>query len=167
MTIVIWIVILALFVLSFVGLIFPIIPSVLVLWGGFLLYVFLIKSGVLSIWFWIGAALLTVFILCADLIASQYFVKKYGGSKWGERMAAVGVIVGSFVYPPFGLILVPFLLVFATELVSRKNTRLAFKVAIASLVAFLSSTFAKGIIQLVLIVWFFIEVVSKGRFLTF
>ncbi|MCL7747590.1 DUF456 domain-containing protein [Halalkalibacter alkaliphilus] len=157
MNILIWILIIALFVLSFVGLIFPIIPSVLVLWGGFLLYAFMLGS--LSIWFWIGAGLLTVIILCADIIASQYFVKKYGGSKWGERMAAVGVIIGSFIYPPFGLILVPFLLVFITEFSSSKNGQHACKVAVASLVAFLSSTFAKFMIQLILIVWFMIEII--------
>ncbi|KHF38771.1 DUF456 domain-containing protein [Halalkalibacter okhensis] len=157
MNVVIWIAIIALFVLSFVGLIFPIIPSVLVLWGGFLLYVFMLGS--LSVWFWIGAGVLTLVILCADLIASQYFVKKYGGSKWGERMAAIGVIVGSFIYPPFGLIVVPFLLVFITEFASSQNGQHAFKVAVASLLAFLSSTFAKCMIQLILIIWFVIEVV--------
>ncbi len=98
------------------------------------------------------------FDFAADLIASQFFVKKYGGSKWGERMAAIGVIIGSFVYPPFGVILVPFLLVFVTELMSAKNARHAFMVAIASLFAFLSSTFAKFVVQLLLIVWFVIEV---------
>lgn len=159
MTVLVWILILVLFLLSFVGLIFPIIPSVAALWGGFLLYAFLIGTGELSVWFWMGTGLLTLFILGADLIASQFFVKKYKGSKWGERMAAIGVILGSFIYPPFGLILVPFLLVFVAEMVTSKDASHAVKVAIASLFAFLSSTFAKGIIQLVMIVWFFIEVI--------
>ena len=159
MEIMFWVLIIALFILSFVGLIFPIVPSVLVLWGGFLLYQFGIDGEPLSIWFWIGASVLTILMLVADLLASQFFVKKYGGSKWGERMAAIGVIIGSFVYPPFGVILVPFILVFVTELISAKNMRHAFMVAIASLFAFLSSTFAKFIVQLLLIVWFVIEVV--------
>ncbi|MDT8860479.1 DUF456 family protein [Alkalihalobacillus sp. MEB130] len=159
MTIIIWILIIALFVLSFAGLIFPIIPSILVLWGGFLLYAFAISGEVLSVWFWMGAIVLTAVILCADLIASQYFVKKYGGSKWGERMAAIGVIIGSFVYPPFGLIVVPFILVFIAEMASSKNAQQAVKVAIASLLAFLSSTFAKFVIQFVLIIWFVIEII--------
>jgi uncharacterized protein YqgC (DUF456 family) len=77
-------------------------------------------------------------------------------------MAAIGVIVGSFVYPPFGLILVPFILVFVTELMNEKNAQQAMKVAIASLLAFLSSTFAKFIIQLVMVVWFLMEVVLRG-----
>ncbi|WP_227936989.1 DUF456 domain-containing protein [Alkalihalobacillus deserti] len=159
MTIVLWILIIAFFILSFVGLIFPIIPSVAALWGGFLLYVFLIDAGELSVWFWIGTGLLTLLILGSDLIASQFFVKKYKGSKWGERMAAIGVILGSFIYPPIGLIVVPFILVFVAEMIASKNANHAVKVAIASLFAFLSSTFAKFIIQLVMISWFFIEVI--------
>lgn len=159
MTILIWTVIVVLFILSFVGLIFPIIPSVAALWGGFLLYVFLIESSELSVWFWVGTGLLTLLILGSDLIASQFFVKKYKGSKWSERMAAIGVILGSFIYPPFGLILVPFILVFVAEMMASKNVNQAVKVAIASLFAFLSSTFAKGIIQFVMISWFFIEVI--------
>ena len=158
MTFILWTLIIALFVLSFVGLVFPIIPSILVLWGGFLLYTFGIESG-LSTWFWVGAVVLTIVIFVADLVASQFFVKKYGGSKWGERMAAIGVIVGSFVYPPFGIILVPFVLVFVAELISVRNVHHAMMVAIASIFAFLSSTLAKALIQLILIIWFFIEVI--------
>ncbi|MCM3714223.1 DUF456 family protein [Alkalihalobacillus oceani] len=158
MTTLIWILIIVLFLLSFIGLIFPLVPSVLVLWGGFLLYAFALDGEPLSLWFWIGAALLTIVMLVADLIAGQYFVKKYGGSKWGERMAAVGVIVGSFVYPPFGIILVPFALVFVTELLSSKDAKHAGLVAVASFLAFLSSTLAKFIIQLLLIIWFTLEV---------
>ncbi|ARK32802.1 DUF456 domain-containing protein [Halalkalibacter krulwichiae] len=154
-----WILIIALFIVSFVGLIFPIIPSVAALWGGFLLYAFLVEAGQLSVWFWAGTGLLTLLILVSDLIASQFFVKKYKGSKWGERMAAVGVIVGSFVYPPFGLIIVPFILVFIAEMLTSKDPSHAAKVATASLFAFLSGTFAKAILQLVMVIWFFIEVI--------
>ncbi|WEG16824.1 DUF456 family protein [Alkalihalophilus pseudofirmus] len=155
---VIWILIVALFILSFVGLLFPIVPSVLVLWAGFILYIFFIDGAALSVWFWIGAGVLTVLLFAADLIASQFFVKKYGGSKWSERMAAVGVIVGSFIMPPFGIILVPFALVFIAEFIATKDARQAVLVAIASLFAFLSGTVAKALVQAVLIIWFFIEV---------
>ncbi|NEU30447.1 DUF456 domain-containing protein [bacterium LRH843] len=158
MTIILWIIISLLFLFSFVGLIFPLVPSVLVLWGGFLLYAFGIDRDELSILFWIGAATLTILMFLSDFIASRFFVKKYGGSKWGEWMAAIGVIVGSFIYPPFGIIMVPFVLVFVTELIARKDAAHASKVALASLFAFLSSTFAKAIVQLLMIVWFVIEV---------
>ncbi|KYG29269.1 DUF456 domain-containing protein [Alkalihalobacillus trypoxylicola] len=155
-----WIIIIALFITSFIGLLFPIIPSVLVIWLGFVIYIWGVgTAGDLSVWFWSAMVLFTVLLFLADLIASLYFVKKYGGSKWGERMAAIGVIVGSFIIPPFGIVVIPFILVFITELFNDRDTSQALKVAIASLFAFLSGTVAKGIIQIIMIIWFIIEVI--------
>nr|WP_308807739.1 DUF456 family protein [Alkalicoccobacillus plakortidis] len=86
------------------------------------------------------------------------FVKKYGGSKWGEWAGIIGVIFGSFVIPPFGVILVPFALVLIVELIIHRNMNNAFKIAFASFLAFLSGTLAKAVIQTVLIIWFLVEV---------
>ncbi|MED4128270.1 DUF456 domain-containing protein [Shouchella miscanthi] len=152
-----WLLIVVFFVASYVGLIVPIIPSVLVLWGGFLIYLFGL-SGSLSTWFWVGMAVLTIFLLVVDFLANVIFVKRTGGSKWGERMALVGVIIGAFIYPPFGLILVPFVLVLAVELLQQKTFNEAIKIAFASFLAFLSGSFAKAVVQTVMIIWFFIEV---------
>ncbi|WP_060704439.1 DUF456 domain-containing protein [Shouchella miscanthi] len=152
-----WLLIVVFFVASYVGLIVPIIPSVLVLWGGFLIYLFGL-SGSLSTWFWVGMAVLTFFLLVVDFLANVIFVKRTGGSKWGERMALVGVIIGAFIYPPFGLILVPFVLVLAVELLQQKTFNEAIKIAFASFLAFLSGSFAKAVVQTVMIIWFFIEV---------
>ena len=85
-----------LFVLSFVGIIYPIIPSVVAIWGGFVVYQFLINPNELSIWFGISMAILSAVLIAADLIANSYFVKKYGGSKTSETVAAIATIVGSF-----------------------------------------------------------------------
>ncbi|GAF21479.1 hypothetical protein JCM19047_1163 [Bacillus sp. JCM 19047] len=103
-------------------------------------------------------AVLTFFLLVVDFLANVIFVKRTGGSKWGERMALVGVIIGAFIYPPFGLILVPFVLVLAVELLQQKTFNEAIKIAFASFLAFLSGSFAKAVVQTVMIIWFFIEV---------
>src|SRR5699024_4948867 len=93
----------------------------------------------------------TIILIFADIIANSYFVKKFGGSKNGERLAAIGVIVGSFIIPPFGIIIVPFLLVILTEIIQKKTMQEAFRAAFGSLIGFLSGTFAKIIIQLIMI----------------
>ncbi|WP_079529545.1 DUF456 domain-containing protein [Halobacillus hunanensis] len=157
MDILIWIIIIALFLASFASIIFPIIPGPLVLWLGFLAYFFFINGEELSILFWIGMVILTVILIVADIIANSYFVKRYGGSKWGERSAAIGVIVGSFIIPPFGLIILPFILVLIVELVQKRSTEEAFKASLGSLFGFLSGSVAKVVIQLIMIVWFFLE----------
>src|SRR5690625_75623 len=93
LNIVIWTIIILLFIVSFVGIIFPIIPSPFVLWLGFSLYSIMISMDSLSVIFWIAMAFLTIILIVSDMIANSYFVKKFGGSKWGERSAAVAVIV--------------------------------------------------------------------------
>ncbi|MRH43718.1 DUF456 family protein [Aquibacillus halophilus] len=157
MDVFIWILILACFVLSFFGIIFPLIPSPLVLWIGFLLHFFFIE-GNLTLIFWGAMIILTIVLIVSDIIANSYFVKKYGGSKWGERIAAVGVIVGSFIFPPFGIILVPFIAVLAVELSQKRSTKESFQAAIGSLLGFLGGAFAKVVIQVIMIIWFFIAI---------
>ncbi|MCT2536223.1 DUF456 family protein [Aquibacillus koreensis] len=159
MDILIWILIVVCFALSFVGIIFPLVPSPLVLWIGFLLYFFFIDGDGLSWIFWTAMAILTVVLIVSDIIANSYFVKKYGGSKWGERIAAIGVIVGSFIIPPFGIIIVPFVAVLVTELVQKKDTKESFRAAVGSLLGFLGGAFAKVIIQLLMIGWFILAVI--------
>lgn len=156
--ILIWIIIIALFIVSFAGVIFPIIPSVLVLWVGYLLYHFFINADELNLVFWIIMAVFTIILIGADIIANSYFVKKYGGSKWGERGAAVAVIVGSFIIPPFGILIVPFVAVFIIELIQKRTGTEALRASIGSLIGFLGGAFAKVVIQLVMIIWFFIVI---------
>lgn len=156
--VIVWIIIIALFILSFAGIIFPVIPSVLVIWIGFLLYQFLINPNELNVIFWIAMVVLTVFLFVSDIIANSYFVKKYGGSKWGERAAAIAVIIGSFIYPPFGIIILPFIVVLIVELAQRRAPAEAFRASIGSLFGFLGGSVATIVIQLIMIIWFFVLV---------
>ncbi|WP_028400021.1 DUF456 domain-containing protein [Ectobacillus panaciterrae] len=158
MTVLLWILIIACFILAFVGLIYPVIPGVLVLWAGFLIYQFGINKEELTLLFWILQVLFTVFLFIADFIANSYFLKKYGSTKWGERVGMVSIIIGSFFFPPFGLLIVPFLSVFATELLHKKGTKDAFLVALATVISFLSSSIAKAIIQVLMIIVFILYI---------
>ncbi|WP_010098184.1 DUF456 domain-containing protein [Ornithinibacillus scapharcae] len=157
--ILLWILIVVMFLLSFVGLIYPIIPSVIVIWIGFLVYQFGINGDELGFLFWTIMVIFTVILFVADILANSYFVKKFGGSKWGERGAAVAVIVGSFVIPPFGIIIIPFIAVFIIEVMQKRTITDAFKASIGSLLGFLGGTLAKVIIQLVMIILFVINII--------
>lgn len=158
MDLIIWLLIIASFILSFVGIIYPIIPSPLVLWVGFILYYFFINDD-LSGFFWLAMVILTIILIVSDIIANSYFVKKYGGSKWGERVAAIGVIVGSFIVPPFGIIIVPFIAVIVVEMLQKRSTKESLRAAVGSLLGFLGGAIAKIVIQLVMISWFFVSVI--------
>ncbi|MDW4280344.1 DUF456 domain-containing protein [Staphylococcus saprophyticus] len=157
MTVILWLCIIAAFVLAFIGLIKPIIPSVLVLWVGFLIYQFGFHNGNLSWVFYVSMILFTVFILVADFIMNKYFVNKFGGSKLSELVALVGVIGGCFVFPPFGIIIVPFVAVLVVEMIQEPNLTKALKASFGSVVAFLASSVAQAIIMIIMVIWFFVD----------
>ncbi|GAB4075083.1 DUF456 domain-containing protein [Barrientosiimonas marina] len=159
MEIIIWIVIAALFMASFAGILFPAIPSPLAVWAGFLLYHFVLNADELGWPFWTAMAVLTVILLGADVLANSYFVNRFGGSKWGERGAAIAVIVGSFVIPPFGILLLPFITVFVIELMQAKTMQNALRAAAGSLIGFFSGAAAKAVIQLAMIIWFLLTII--------
>lgn len=158
MDVLLWLVVLILFGLSFVALIYPILPSVTAVWAGFLIYHFFINSSALTTFFWISMIVLTMILLLADIFASSLSVKRFGGSKSGERIAAISVIIGSFIYPPFGIIILPFIAVLLVELRQDRSFKAALKASTGSLIGFLSGSFAEVFIQLVMIVWFFLSV---------
>ncbi|MFC0522915.1 DUF456 domain-containing protein [Pontibacillus salicampi] len=158
MEIVLWIIVIAGFVVSYIGLVYPVLPSPLFLWVSLLTYQFFINSEELSIWFWITMIVLTIILIISDIIINSKVVKRFGGSKWGERMAGIGVILGSFILPPFGVIIVPFILVFITEMVQNEDFEKSAKSAVGALVGFLGGTVAKLLIQTFIIIWFLLSV---------
>lgn len=159
MNILIWLVIAILFILSFVGLLVPVIPSSLALWGGFLVYHFFIDSGELGLSFYLVMLVFTLVLFISDLITNRHFVNRYGGSKPGEYAGMIGLIVGAFILPPFGLILIPFASVFLVELILEKTMKEALSASIGSLIGFLSSLAIKVILHILMIVIFFLYLI--------
>lgn len=152
-----WIAIIGFFFIGFIGLLFPAVPSVVAIWLSFLIYRFGLQGEELSTAFWVMMVIFTAVLIVSDILANSYFVNKYGGSKWGKRVAAISVVFGAFIIPPFGLILVPFLSVFLVEKLQNKTTHEAFQASIGCIIGFLSSTLAKFIVQSIMVLWFFIE----------
>ncbi|AQL56761.1 DUF456 domain-containing protein [Abyssicoccus albus] len=158
MTIALWLIIIVLFLLGLVGIVLPMLPSAIFPWLGFFVYHFGINDDKLSWVFWTAMIVITLFSLISDFIASSYFVKKYGGSTLGEITAFISVIVGLFVFPPFGIILVPLIAVFIVEFIQNNDFDIALKASIGSFVGFLASTIAKVFLLLVMIIWFFMDI---------
>ncbi len=151
MNFILWLLVIACFVLSFVALVRPIIPGIPILWIGILIYHYGINQWQLTMLFWVILVIFTVFIFTVDLVANKYFLQKYGSTKWGERIGMLSVIVGSFVIPPFGLIIVPLIAVFLTEKAQGKDMVQAIKVAWATVLSFITSSLAKAILQVIII----------------
>ncbi|MCD8914082.1 DUF456 domain-containing protein [Staphylococcus sp. IVB6181] len=155
---ILWLFIIACFVIAFIGLVKPVIPSMPVMWIGFLIYQIGFHNGKLSWVFYISMIILTIFIFLADLMMSQYFTRRFGGSKAGEITALIGVILGCFIFPPFGIILVPLIAVFVVEMILQKDPATAIKASFGSVVGFLASTAAQAIVMIIMVVWFFLAI---------
>jgi len=109
MNMMIWIVICALFVLSFIGLIYPILPSLLFIIGGFIVYSVYYGISNFSISFWIIEGIFLIILLIVDHLANIIGVKKVGGSKAAIWGSIIGLMIGPFIIPFAGIILGPFL----------------------------------------------------------
>lgn len=133
------------------------IPAVLFLWIGFIIYQWGIDDTSLSWIFWLGMLFLTLLIFISDLLMNRYFVNRFGGSKKGEWAALIGVILGSFILPPFGIVIVPFILVLIVEMLEQKRFDEALKASFGSIVAFFSSTFTQAFVMLIMVIWFFVD----------
>lgn len=154
-----WSLIVLMFIIAFVGLIYPIIPSVIFIVAGFVLYGFLFEFTELSTVFWIIEGIFVAVLFGADYMTNLIGVKKFGGSKAAIWGSTIGLIVGPFVIPIAGIILGPFIGAILAELiVHKKNLSSAVKSGLGSLVGFISGVIAKSIIQLIMIGYFFVTI---------
>ena len=159
MEIIAWVVIITLFVIAFIGLVYPIIPSVLFILGGFIAYGLFFSFSELPWWFWLIELLFIVLLFAADTISNLIGVKKFGGSKAGIWGSTIGLLIGPFVIPFAGILVGPFLGAIIGELVvTRTSIQQAIKVGVGSVIGFLTSVVTKGIVQVVMIVLFIFAV---------
>lgn len=154
-----WIVAIIFFLVAFSGLIYPIIPSVVFIVGGFLLYGWIVSFEEMNWLFWLIQILFVVLLFSADTLANLVGVKRFGGSKAGMWGSTIGLLAGPIVIPVAGILLGPFIgAVLAELIVTRSGLKQSFLTGIGSLVGFLTSVLAKGGIMLVMIAIFILFV---------
>ena len=144
-------------VIGIAGSILPALPGTPVGWVG-LLILYIWGHGVnasgdpmtmktLIIW---GVAVLIVSVI--DYFVPMYFTKVTGGSRYAERGAMAGLIIGIFL-TPVGMILGSFLGAFLSEMYwGKKEAGPALKAAVGSFLGFLFGTGIKTIVA-VCIFW--------------
>lgn len=160
MSIVAWLLVGLCFLIAFLGLVYPIIPSAVFMFGAFLLYGWLVSFEGLNWLFWTIQILFLVLLFVADTLSNLVGVKKFGGSKAGMWGSTIGLLVGPFVIPVAGIILGPFLGAIIGELiVNHKDIKQAFKTGIGSLVGFLTSVVTKGSLMIIMIIIFIVCIV--------
>ena len=96
-----------------------------------------VEISTASLWIY-GIFLAIVSIL--DYIAPAWLTNLSGGGKQATRGSMAGLIAGLFFFPPWGLIIGPFVGAFIGELMEGSSKGKALKVALMSFVGFLLTT---------------------------
>lgn len=140
------------------GCILPLLPGPPVTWLG-LLFLHFSKQAHLSTRLLIITAIVTLLVSILDYLLPIWTTKRFGGTKAGQRGAAIGIIIGFFT-GPWGIVLGPLIGSFIGEIIARpKEHKRAFKSATGAFIGFLLNTGIK-IIWCVIMAWFFVEAIT-------
>lgn len=90
--------------------------------------------------FMIGWVVTVVIVVALEYWVPSWSAKKFGGSRAGQWGAAIGLVIGLFVFPPVGAIGGTMLGAFLAELLfSETNSEGAVKAALGALIGFFLS----------------------------
>jgi uncharacterized protein len=155
-----WLIIVALFALGMAGAVFPILPGALAIYAAFFVYGWFFSFEPFGVWFWIFQTLIVVILFAADYMVNAWGVKKFGGSRASVVGSTIGIIIGPFVIPGFGLIIGPLAGAIIGELIHGSPLNRAVKVGWGALVGLFTSTIVKIILQAAMIIIFIIWLVA-------
>jgi Uncharacterized protein conserved in bacteria len=99
---------------------------------------------------------LVIVVQVADNFIPTLGTKKLGGTKWGTWGCLAGTLLGIFIFPPWGIIIGPFLGAAIGELMGGKETQHAIKAGVGAFMGFLFGT----IIKFMLCGWFTFEFIQ-------
>ena len=128
-----------LLLLGVIGSIIPILPGPLLSYIALLLYHFSINRIEGDSLIWMGIAVIVISIL--DYFLQIYGVKKAGGGKYAIRGSVVGILLGVFLFPPFGILIGAFIGAFIGAKIEMENN--AVKIAFGALWGFIIGTILK------------------------
>ena len=143
LTILLWASAIVLIVLGFIGIIAPALPGPAFVYLGIVLMAWAHGFERIGFGFLVATGVLTALVLLVDFAAGAVGAKRFGGSAWGVGGAVVGVVVGLFVFPPFGMILGPLIGAIVGELIAGKTTGEAARAGWGSFLGFLGGTLVK------------------------
>jgi uncharacterized protein YqgC (DUF456 family) len=132
-----------LLIIGIIGAVVPMLPGPPLSFIGLLLVQWSGYGGFTSDFLWVWAGI-TVIITVMDYILPSLLARKFGGSRSAAIGSFIGLIIGLFFFPPWGMIAGTFLGALVGELIhNRENMEQAFKSALGALFAFVVGTGAK------------------------
>lgn len=110
-----------------VGCILPVLPGPLLSFCALILLSWIKNWQIFSQTFLMVMGAVTALLILLDYIAPALGAKKYGASKRGLWGSAIGMIIGIFFIPPWGMIVGAFIGALVGELASGKSGRKALR----------------------------------------
>jgi len=143
-------------IIGIAGCILPVIPGPPISYGALIILHFT-KYADFSSKFLIFFAFLAIAVTVLDYIIPIWGTKKYGGSKAGIWGATIGMLIGLFFFPPFGIIIGPFVGAFIAESIKGASNDKSFRAAFGSLIGFMMGIGLKLISSFIMTFYFFKE----------
>lgn len=148
-------------IIGIIGSILPALPGPPLSWAGMLLLYFWGgtngKGEEMSLTILLVMLGVTIVVSILDYVVPSYLTKATGGSKYAGRGALVGLLIGMFFIPPWGMIIGSFLGAFLCEIhYAKKDAGDAMKAALGSFLGFLLGTGIKLIACGVMMYYIFV-----------
>ncbi len=108
----------------------------------------------------IAMAAITIVVTILDYIVPIWGTKRFGGSKYGTRGAAVGLVIGLFL-GPVGIVIGPLIGAIVGELIFKDDMAYAMKAGFGSLLGFLTGIGLKLAASFIMTFYFVKEWIAK------
>jgi uncharacterized protein YqgC (DUF456 family) len=102
-------------------------------------------------------AMIVVIVAIVDHFIPVIGVKKWGGTRAGMAGTFIGILLGFFIWPPFGFIIMPFLGALTGELLGGNSSKTALKAAIGTIIGLIVGTMLKLTLTIIIAWYFFIN----------
>lgn len=120
-----------------------------------LLLLQLLKTPPFTITFLVVMAIIVIIVTIIDHFITIIGARTWGGTKAGITGAFIGIVLGLFLWPPFGFIILPFLGALVGELLTGNSSVKAFKAALGTIVGLIVGAILKLTLTIILGWYFF------------
>ncbi|MGD9493834.1 MAG: DUF456 domain-containing protein [Bacteroidales bacterium] len=145
-------------ILGLLGCFLPIIPGPPLSFAA-LLMLQLKEEPPFSVTFLLIMAGVAIFVTVLDYVVPVAGAKKFGASKAGVWGSTIGLILGIFILPPWGIIVMPFIGALIGEFIIGKQSKQAFRAAWGTFLGFLTGVLLKLIASGVMAFYFFSHII--------
>ena len=145
--------------IGLVGTVLPVIPGILLIYAGYLLYGFATGWEAYGLAAIVGWSVVTALVLLLDVFAGAIGARKYGATRFGTWGSLIGGVIGALAAGFPGLILGPFVGATAGELLRGRSHREALRSGWGTFLGFMAGSVIKiaiGVVMIGTFIWWVI-----------